>query len=58
MPQFSVGEPVSVARVGDDGAALAVGGRENDLHVWDLETQKTVFKVCLAMCSRELGVTR
>lgn len=44
-PQFTVGSPVSVARVDSTESLLAVGGRENDLQVWDLETQKSVWKV-------------
>ena len=43
--QFTVGSPVSVARVDSTESIVAVGGRENDLQVWDLETQKSVWKV-------------
>jgi len=39
-----VGDPVSVARLDETHRWVAVGGREHDLKVWDLETQQNVWK--------------
>ncbi len=41
--QFQVGEPIGAMCVNGAGSHLAVGGREKDLCVWDLESQKEAF---------------
>eukprot|EP00741_Cyanophora_paradoxa_P013751 tig00020710_g13274.t1 len=44
LRSFSVGKPVSVMRSNAAGAELAVGGKEHDLEVYDVETGQRSFQ--------------